>query len=108
MAPKTPFRFSRIRHRLDPCCDYLVFETECGTSKKLWSLLRDMLQPLRAGILEQRVRNDRLSGRSQLVVKLDPRKGESVKRAILNMRLTPEVVIYVYNRHRASGTDTQT
>ena len=98
MGAPTPYHAGRLRPRLDPCCDYIVFEAAESASHRLWPPLRRVLRSLRDGILTQRVHHDLLTGRSLLVVKLDPRKGEGVKRAVLNMRLSQEMVISLYNR----------
>jgi hypothetical protein len=107
MAPQTPCRFKRFRLQLDPCCDYLVFETASAARSMVWSRLRRALKPYGTGILEQRVHHDRPAGRSQLVVKLHPHKGESLKRAALDMRLTPEIVIYIYSRRPTLNIQTR-
>jgi len=91
----------RRRPPLDPCCDYRVFETARSASRRLWPAVRRNLQAWKAGILEQHVRHDRRTGRSRLVVKLHPVKGARVARAVLGMRLTAEIAIYVYHRHPA-------
>ena len=82
---------------MDPCCDYIVFETSTeAESAARWEAILAQLAAHRRGIVARTTR--RSGARRQLTLKLDPHAAEAIKRAVLEMKLAEDIVVFVYHR----------
>jgi hypothetical protein len=97
---ESPGEDSPLRPRLDPCCDYVVFETSPDQAGS-WTAVRRAMDAHRGDILEEALFGD--AHRARLVFKLAPEAAEAVKRAVLDMDLPEDLVVFVYHRFDEAG-----
>ncbi len=101
---RMPRRIQRLRPHLDPCCDYIIFETRAAQrGKHVWASIQAALEQFQGAILEQQIRWDRLSGYSTLVIKLDPQQSEPVKSAVLALVMNSDMIVSLYYRQTRSA-----
>ena len=101
MEPPETASFSSIRAQLDPCCDYVVLESEDRDNAVTDVRAALDALPLTAGdILEQRLCRDAPAGRLLLVVKLAQGCTDPVRARVLAEFLPPHMALHYYGRHR--------
>jgi hypothetical protein len=99
MAGENPIASCSDRPPLDPCCDYVVFESVAdATGRSPWAAVLLFLKDRRRGILEQSEHRVMGTERSQLTIKLHPDAAADIMSAVMSMALPEDIVVFFYHR----------
>ncbi len=89
---------------MDPTCCHMIFEnlSEAGDANGFEDFRPIFLQHSE-DVIEETSYHDRITGRSLLVVKIDPDRMETIKQELLNLKLPENVIIYMFSENREIG-----
>lgn len=97
--------WSQIKQRLDPAWNYVLVETAAASSD---AAVFDTVLALLSEHFERRhfreICRESSSGKVLLLVQIDPRQTEAVKRTLLAPRMPPSVTVYFYHHFPEGDT----
>lgn len=89
---------SEIKKGLDPSFCHMILENVSDSpGGNDFIDFRPILSGHSGDVIEEASYRDRITGRSLLVVKIDPTRMEMIKQKLLNMKLPEHIIIYMFS-----------